>query len=82
VLITEAIREIHRIMQPVAEPVSSAVTRWRRALPQYEVGHLDRIARIEAATAGLPMIFAGTSYRGVGIPDCVRQGQAAARLLI
>jgi oxygen-dependent protoporphyrinogen oxidase len=55
------------------------VARWPRSMPQYEVGHLDRLERIEAALAGTPGIFlAGSAYRGVGIADCVRQGQEAA----
>ena len=48
-------------------------------MPQYGVGHLDRVARIEARAAALPgLSLAGAAYRGVGIPDCVRGGEAAA----
>jgi len=58
-------------------PEASAVVRWPRAMPQYDVGHLDRVAAIEAALpAGV--VVAGQSFRGVGIPDCVRQGAEAA----
>jgi len=54
--------------------------RWPRAIPQYVMGHLDRVARIEARLAAHPGVFlAGGSYRGVGIPDCIASGQAAAR---
>lgn len=57
------------------------VARWLHAQPQYEVGHLDRVAAIEAA---LPanISVAGTSYRGVGVPDCLRQGREAARKIL
>ena len=60
-----------------ASPTASVVARWPRSFPQYAVGHLDRVARIEAA---LPphIAVAGASYRGVGIPACIASGKAAA----
>ena len=59
-----------------------AVFRWKKAMPQYHVGHLDRVARIESMVAALPGLeLAGKSYRGVGIPACIASGfEAAARL--
>lgn len=55
------------------------VTRWRDAMPRYAVGHLDRLARAEAALAPLAGIaLAGAGYRGTGVPDCIAQGQLAA----
>jgi oxygen-dependent protoporphyrinogen oxidase len=59
------------------EPVATGVRRWGGALPQYLPGHLDRVA---AARAALPesLALAGAGYDGVGIPACVRSGQAAA----
>jgi oxygen-dependent protoporphyrinogen oxidase len=63
-------------------PVLSRVWRHPRAMPQYEVGHLDRVAAIEARLEALPgLAVAGAAYRGVGIADCVRSGEAAAELL-
>ena len=48
-------------------------------MPQYAVGHLDRGAAIEVRMAALPALaLAGAAYRGVGVPDCVRSGEAAA----
>jgi oxygen-dependent protoporphyrinogen oxidase len=48
-------------------------------MPQYYVGHLARIETIERALAALPgLSLAGAAYRGVGIADCVRGGEAAA----
>lgn len=60
-----------------APPTASVVARWPRSFPQYAVGHLDRVARIEAA---LPphIAVAGAAYRGVGIPACIASGRAAA----
>jgi oxygen-dependent protoporphyrinogen oxidase len=52
-------------------------------MPQYRLGHLDRIETIEHALAGLPgLALAGSAYRGVGIADCVRSGETAAEALL
>ena len=60
-------------------PVESRVTRWGGGLPQYNVGHLDRVARIRAAVAGQPgLAVAGAAYDGVGIPACIATARAAA----
>ena len=60
-----------------ARPVATHVERFAEAIPQYAVGHLERVARIERA---LPrgIEVAGAAYRGAGIPACVRSGHAAA----
>ena len=61
------------------EPGLARVHRWRQALPRYAVGHPERLASIERRLAELPGLFlAGAAYRGVGIPDCVRDGEQAA----
>ena len=60
-------------------PVAHRVTRWGGALPQYTVGHLDRVARIRAAVAGQPgLAVCGAAYDGVGIPACIATARAAA----
>ena len=60
-------------------PVAHRVTRWGGALPQYTVGHLDRVARIRAAVAAQPgLAVCGAAYDGVGIPACVATARAAA----
>lgn len=62
-------------------PLFERVFRWPDGYPQYDVGHLERVAAIEAALpAGVHVT--GSSYRGVGVPDCVRQGQEAARQVV
>jgi oxygen-dependent protoporphyrinogen oxidase len=62
-----------------AAPVASRVTRWGGALPQYNVGHLERVARIRAAVAQQPgLAVAGAAYDGIGIPACIATAQAAA----
>ena len=60
-------------------PRSHLVTRWDDALPQYEVGHLDRVTGAELALAQRgPAFLAGAGYRGSGIPDCIKQATEAA----
>jgi oxygen-dependent protoporphyrinogen oxidase len=62
-----------------AEPLFVRVWRHPRAMPQYAVGHLDRVAAMEGRAAALGgIVLAGAAYRGVGVPDCVRSGEAAA----
>lgn len=64
-----------------AVPTSARVHRWESAFPQYRVGHLDRVGRIERALAedAPTVVVAGAAYRGLGIPACIEQGRAAAR---
>jgi len=60
-------------------PVAARVTRWGGGLPQYTVGHLDRVARIRSAVAAQPgLAVCGAAYDGVGIPACVATARAAA----
>ncbi|MBA2565017.1 MAG: protoporphyrinogen oxidase [Gemmatimonadetes bacterium] len=62
-----------------AAPVLVRVHRWTRALPRYAVGHVEHVERIQRRAREVPGLFlAGASYRGVGVPDCVRDGEAAA----
>ena len=62
--------------EPVFEP---RVYRWTRQSPQYEVGHLDRVAAIERRLSGVPGLFvAGSGFRAIGIPDCVQDGRTQA----
>ena len=65
------------------EPVLASVSRHRRAMPQYHVGHLARVEAIELGLRRHPgLALAGGAYRGVGIPDCVRSGESAAAQLL
>jgi oxygen-dependent protoporphyrinogen oxidase len=62
-----------------AAPVATRVTRWGGGLPQYNVGHLDRVACIRAAVAQLPgLAIAGAAYDGLGIPACIATARSAA----
>lgn len=59
------------------------IRRWNGKMPQYHLGHLDRVAALEAAATKLPGLeLAGNAYRGVGVPQCIQSGeQAAARVI-
>src|SRR6185295_11653794 len=71
--------ELRALLGVDASPVLTRVARHPRAMPQYTVGHLSRVARIEERARSLPAFaLAGAAYRGVGIPDCVHSGEAAA----
>ncbi|MFE9103226.1 protoporphyrinogen oxidase [Actinomadura geliboluensis] len=60
-------------------PAESRVTRWGGGLPQYNVGHADRVAKVRAAVAGTPgLAVAGAAYDGLGIPACIASARAAA----
>jgi oxygen-dependent protoporphyrinogen oxidase len=74
-----AMTELARTTGVIELPVDVRVTRWGGALPQYSVGHLDRIARIRAAVAGVPgLALCGAAYDGIGIPACIASARAAA----
>jgi oxygen-dependent protoporphyrinogen oxidase len=78
-LLTLVRRELRDILGITAEPVVARIYRWRRALPQYNLGHLDLLKQIDDRLTALPGIaLCGAAYRGVGIPDCIQSGQSAA----
>lgn len=65
------------------EPDFVRLRRWRRAMAQYSVGHGARITQINGIVRGLPGLqLAGNAYDGIGVPDCVRTGRAAAKALV
>ncbi|WP_440064259.1 protoporphyrinogen oxidase [Streptosporangium sp. OZ121] len=82
-LVALAMAEMVEVMGVRGLPRDSRVTRWGGSLPQYEVGHLDRVARIRAAAADQPgLALCGAAYDGLGIPACVATARtAAARIL-
>ncbi len=71
--------ELRDMMGVTETPVLAKVYRWPRAMPQYLVGHLERLAAIDERLARWPGLFlTGAGYRGVGIPDCIGDGLATA----
>jgi oxygen-dependent protoporphyrinogen oxidase len=82
-LVVRTLTEVASITGVCAVPIDSRVTRWGGALPQYAIGHLDRVRRIRADVDRVPgLAVCGAAYDGVGVPACIRTGQqAAARVL-
>jgi oxygen-dependent protoporphyrinogen oxidase len=71
--------ELQQILGLRAEPLFTRVYKWKSAMAQYGVGHLDRLERIERLRQQLPgLAVAGNAYRGIGVPDCIRSGRDAA----
>jgi protoporphyrinogen/coproporphyrinogen III oxidase len=83
-LIALALRELQPLLGISGRPVDAIVTRWGGGLPQYGVGHLDRVARIRAALAAVPgLAICGAALDGVGIPACIAAARrAAAEVLV
>lgn len=79
-MVTRVRKDIRDLMGIDTTPLFTRVTRWYDAMPQYVPGHLQTIERIERALQQqLPGVFvAGGGFRGIGIPDCIGQGQGAA----
>jgi oxygen-dependent protoporphyrinogen oxidase len=76
-LISACARHLAAVVPLPSDPDHGAVVRWPRAMPQYEVGHLERVARLRSSLpAGI--VVTGQSYDGVGVADCVRAAGAAA----
>lgn len=71
------------ILGSLPEPITTLVRRWPDSLPLYAVGHLERIAKLESWAAKFPhMRLIGNAYRGVGLPDLIRDGRSAAREMV
>ncbi|WP_424530531.1 protoporphyrinogen oxidase [Sphaerisporangium viridialbum] len=78
-LVALAMAEMAETMGVRGLPLSTRVSRWGGALPQYDVGHLDRVARVRAAVAVQPgLAVCGAAYDGLGIPACVATARTAA----
>jgi oxygen-dependent protoporphyrinogen oxidase len=71
--------ELARILGPLPEPQMTVVRRWPRSLPQYGVGHLERMKELETRVQTLDGLWLlGNGYRGVGVPDLIKDARAAA----
>jgi oxygen-dependent protoporphyrinogen oxidase len=81
-LVGLARHEIQETLRITAEPPVIRVHRWPAGMPQYTLGHLDRLAIIEEELATFPgLALAGSAYRGVGLPDCIASGEASAEVV-
>ena len=75
--------ELQQILGLRAEALFARVYKWKSAMAQYGVGHLDRLDRVERLRHQLPgLALAGNAYRGIGVPDCIRSGRDAAEQLL
>jgi len=80
--------ELQQILGPQihglrAAPLFARVYKWKRAMAQYGVGHLERLQRIETLHTAIPgLALAGNGYRGIGVPDCVRSGRESVKQLL
>ena len=82
-LVDAALADLADAAGLTARPVDSHVQRWGGALPQYAVGHLDRVRAVREAVAAQPgLAVCGAAYDGVGIPACIASGEAAATQVV
>lgn len=82
-LVALALADLQTLYAQPFRPVETRVTRWGGGLPQYDVGHADRVATVRAAVAQIPgLAVAGASYDGVGVPAVIGSARAAARTLV
>jgi protoporphyrinogen/coproporphyrinogen III oxidase len=78
-LVTRVKSELRQICGVTAEPMYVEVNRWMKAMPQYQLGHLERLEQVEGTLSRYGGLFlTGAAYRGVGIPDCIRDGASTA----
>ena len=77
-LIAIVTQELRDILGLKADPIFARVYRWKLGMPQYTLGHLDRVAIIQGEMETIPgLALAGGSYTGVGLPNCIESGEAA-----
>ena len=75
--------DLRELLGITEAPLFVEVAKWKDSMPQYQVGHLERVNEIEELTSKTPgLTLAGNAYRGAGIPDCIRSGEVAAELLM
>jgi oxygen-dependent protoporphyrinogen oxidase len=81
-LVSLARHELRELLGIAADPLDALVTRWGGGLPQYAVGHVERVARIRSSVAAVSgLAVCGAAFDGVGIPACIASAQAAAARL-
>ncbi|HSE29991.1 MAG TPA: protoporphyrinogen oxidase [Pyrinomonadaceae bacterium] len=74
--------DLNQLLDIQGQPLFVETSKWSGSMPQYYVGHLERISAIETQMNSLPGVsVAGNSYRGAGLPDCIRSGETAAEKL-
>ncbi|MDT4898575.1 MAG: protoporphyrinogen/coproporphyrinogen oxidase [Acidobacteriota bacterium] len=78
-MIEAACRDLRQLLGITKPPLFAEVEKWPRSMAQYHLGHIERVERIEQHLGAFPTLkFAGNAFKGAGIPDCIRSGEAAA----
>lgn len=79
-LLEIAREELKLTLGITSEPLMTRIYQWEKAMPQYNIGHPERLERINIALEEFPdLALAGNGYRGIGIPDCIYSGELAAK---
>ena len=82
-LLDLAREELDLTLGITAEPLVSRVFIWENAMPQYNIGHPEKLAKIDLALEKYPgLALAGNGYRGIGIPDCIHSGELAVQKIL
>ena len=82
-LLPLVLTHLRPLLRIEGDPVFCDIAHWPRTMPQYHVGHQERVARIEARLALLPGLkMAGSAFRGVGLPDCIHSGEHAVEQIL
>lgn len=82
-LLAVAKEELKLTLGVTAEPLVVRLFKWDKAMPQYNLGHPERLARIDSALQHHPdLALAGNGYRGIGIPDCIHSGELAVERIL
>lgn len=82
-LLNLAREELDLTLNIAAEPLVSRVFIWEGAMPQYNLGHPEKLAQIDAALEKYPgLALAGNGYRGIGVPDCIHSGELAVQKIL
>jgi oxygen-dependent protoporphyrinogen oxidase len=82
-LLALARAEVGAIMGIAAQPLVQRLFRWPKGNPQYDVGHLDRVAEMEQVTATIPGLYlTGSAFRGIGLPDCIKSALTTVESLL
>jgi protoporphyrinogen/coproporphyrinogen III oxidase len=82
-ILSIAREEMRSILGLTTEPLYHTISRWPRSMAQYTVGHAKRMAEIKSRAAAIDGLYlAGNGYDGIGIPDCIRTGRAAAKAIV
>jgi oxygen-dependent protoporphyrinogen oxidase len=83
VVLAAVLDELREIAGVTAQPRFWRIARWPRSMAQYAVGHPQRVAELQARVAAIPGLYlAGNAYQGIGVPDCIRMGKAAAAAIL